>query len=214
LEQKITRLILVRHGETAWNLSGRHQGHLDSPLTARGQAQARALANRFAQEALDVLYTSDLGRAVATTQVISDRTGKPFRVDPRLRERNLGIFHGLTREEMKLRFPVEFQAYRKNPDYCIPDGESARARMKENIQCVEELADAHGGLRLLLVVHGGVLSNVLRHVLQIPLEQPRRYSLANGSINTFEIEDGKWRLETWGEVSHLGGLDSHDDLAI
>jgi 2,3-bisphosphoglycerate-dependent phosphoglycerate mutase len=214
LNQPITRLILARHGETAWNVAGRHQGHLDSPLTPRGEAQAHALAERFAKDGFDLFYSSDLGRAIATARIISDRTHIPFALDSRLRERNLGVFHGLTREEMRERFPAEFKAYRANPDYCIPGGQSARDCMNQNVACLAELAERHAGSRVLVIVHGGVLNSVMRHVLQIPLEQPRRYSLANGSVNTIQVCDGKWTLETWGEVSHLADRGVCDDLAI
>src|SRR5438477_4218649 len=88
-----TQIIIVRHGETTWNLEGRHQGHLDSPLTKRGVAQAEALAARLGNEEFAALYSSDLGRALATAEIIGTRCGKSVVIDARLRERNLGIFH-------------------------------------------------------------------------------------------------------------------------
>ena len=206
-----THLIIVRHGETVWNTEGRHQGHLDSELTEGGVQQAEALAHRLATEKFTALYSSDLGRALKTAQIIAP-SGHSVLIDPRLRERNLGIFHGLTKAQMRERYTKEFERYRSDPDYEIPQGESARARMLQNIECLDALARKHAGERIVIVGHGGLLHSVFRHVLQIPLEQPRRYSLANGSFNLISISGkGKWRIETWGDISHLRGLPLADD---
>ncbi len=102
-----TTLLVVRHGETQWNLEGRWQGHLDSDLTELGQRQARALAKHPAMETVDRVYSSDLGRALATAHEIAVRRGLGIHREPRLRERHLGIFQGLTRAEMTERFPEE-----------------------------------------------------------------------------------------------------------
>ena len=95
----ITEFIVVRHGETAWNAQGRIQGHLDSPLNEEGLAQALLVGDRLAREPFAHLYSSDLGRALQTAQPIADHSGRPARIDARLRERNLGVFQGLTGAE-------------------------------------------------------------------------------------------------------------------
>src|ERR1051325_10264843 len=92
----LTRLIVVRHGETVWNLEGKLQGQMDSPLTPSGLAQSRALAERFSRCPISALYSSDLGRARQTAESIAVRTGQEIRFDDRLRERHLGVFQGLT----------------------------------------------------------------------------------------------------------------------
>ena len=102
-----TQLIVVRHGETEWNIAGIRQGHLDSRLTARGMAQAKALAQRLARERFTALYSSDLGRAVQTAMSVADLTGHEVVTDARLRERHLGIFQGLNADEILRRFPEE-----------------------------------------------------------------------------------------------------------
>jgi probable phosphoglycerate mutase len=213
LEPSTTHLIIVRHGETVWNADGRHQGHLDSELTERGLQQARALAERLAGERFIALYSSDLGRALKTAQVIGAQSSHTVLIDPRLRERNLGIFHGLTKEEMRERFPKEFEHYRSDPGYAIPQGESAQARMAEHIECLRYLAQKHLGERTVIVGHGGLLNSAFRHVLELPLSGNRQYSLANGSFNVISISaNGKWQIETWGDVSHLRSLPTTDDL--
>jgi probable phosphoglycerate mutase len=208
----ITRVILIRHGETNWNLEGRMQGHRDSPLTDLGLAQARAVAACLATENIDALYSSDLQRAFLTARQIAEKTGHEIRVDPRLRERHLGIFQGLTREEMEARYPVECAAYRNGgPDYQVSGGQSARQHFQLSVSCLTELAGQHSGELLVIVTHGGVVASLLRHALGIPLETPRRFALYNGALNRFSVERGHWRLLGWGDTAHLRGLGTTDD---
>src|SRR5688572_8434684 len=91
-----THVIIVRHGETEWNIARIRQGHLDSKLTDKGLAQAKALAQRLARERFSAIYSSDLGRAVQTALAIADVSGHEIITDPRIRERHLGIFQGLS----------------------------------------------------------------------------------------------------------------------
>ena len=112
-----TQFIIVRHGQTQWNYRGVRQGHLDSDLTERGIAQAKALAIRLAREHFTRLYSSDLGRALRTAQIIAASTGHEIVTDARLRERHLGIFQGLSGDEIKARYPEEYRLHRSvGPD--------------------------------------------------------------------------------------------------
>lgn len=199
-----TRIILLRHGETVWNLEGRYQGHLDSPLTSAGEAQASALARRLATAKFSALYSSDLGRARQTAARIAELSGQEVRVEPRLRERCLGIFQNLLREELKVKFPDEYQQFKSGgPEHVIPQGESTRQAADRTNACLEELAARHAGETLVVVTHGGTVSALLRHVLGLPLDAPRRFDRTNASWNVFRVAGGKWFLETWGDVSHL-----------
>ncbi|MBT7741738.1 MAG: histidine phosphatase family protein, partial [Opitutae bacterium] len=123
----ITRITLVRHGETEWNVSGRWQGHADAPLTPHGEAQAKALGERLTNAKFHTCYTSDLGRTVHTSRLIGAPSALHFETDERLRERDLGIMQGLTTEEMLEQCPDIYESFRnKGPDYLIPKGESFR----------------------------------------------------------------------------------------
>ncbi|HIJ74156.1 MAG TPA: histidine phosphatase family protein [Candidatus Hydrogenedentes bacterium] len=207
-----TQVVVVRHGETEWNLEGRLQGHLDSPLTEKGVAQARALADRLEGQAFDVLYSSDLGRAYHTAEIIGNKIGVDVTTDKRLRERHLGIFQGRTWREIEETSPDEYALYMgSGPDYVIPEGESARQRFDRTIACLEDVACSHPGATVLVVAHGGVLNGLFRHTLGIPLEASRRFKLWNAGINTFYYEDGAWTLGTWGDVGHLPLGDTLDD---
>lgn len=205
-------LIVIRHGETVWNTEGRIQGHLDSPLSENGIAQAIAIGRRLAGESLDALYTSDLGRAYSTARHIARHAGGAVRVESRLRERNLGILQALTRHEADAIYPEIYKRYMdRDPEYVIPGGESARQCFDRTISCFKELASIHPGQRILLVTHGGVLGNLYRHVVGIPLNAPRDYTVFNASLNVFRYRNGRWVLEVWGDVAHIEKDTTLDD---
>ena len=206
-----TQVIIVRHGETEWNIANIRQGHLDSPLTGEGIAQARALAQRLLRERFSALYSSDLGRAMQTAQIIAEATGHEIVADPRLRERHLGIFQGLRSDEMKEKYPEEYRLHRTlGPDYVIPAGESVRQQVARNLAYLNEIAAKHPGETIVVITHGGVLSGLFRHTFSIPFEAPRRFEFTNAGLNVFLYEEGSWFLQTWGDLSHLANGASND----
>jgi probable phosphoglycerate mutase len=212
-----TQVIIVRHGQTEWNIANIRQGHLDSALTQEGIAQAKALARRLMREKFSALYSSDLGRAVQTAQIISDATGHEIVTDPRLRERHLGIFQGLIGDEIRERYPEEYRLHRSvGPDYVIPGGESVRQQVARNLSYLNEIAVKHLGETIVVITHGGVLSGLFRHTFSIPFEAPRRFEFTNAGLNVFVYEDGNWFLQTWGDLSHLdnGPTSDSDDANL
>ncbi len=199
-----THLIAIRHGETEWNGQGRFQGHLNSMLNKAGLAQAEALGEYLAREHFDLLLSSDLGRALQTAQAIATRTGHEIVVEPRLRERRMGIFQGLTPAEVQARYPEDYARFRtRDPDYVIPDGESTRQFFERSVACFSDLAGRHAGLILAAVTHGGVLAMLYRHARAMPLDALRDFPLHNTGINRFRHRLGAWELQSWGEVGHL-----------
>ena len=209
-----TEIILIRHGETLWNIEGRWQGHDDSPLTETGIKQAEAVARRLSGLPFSALYSSDLGRAVKTAGIIANTTGHEIICEKRLRERNVGIFQGLTLMEMKERFPEAFKKYHENdPDFVIPQGESMKHRLAVNVDCLNEIAENNLGKRVVVVTHGGVLNGMFKYVLRIPPEANRRYKIRNTALNSFIYGENGWILQTWGDISHFhpnGLLDEVD----
>ena len=211
-ESKATELIVIRHGETEWNRAGKQQGQLDTNLSELGRAQAQALADALAGEHFDALYGSDLGRAMQTARAIAPRVNLEIAPDPRLRERHLGIMQGMTLAEFRREHPRGYACFcGDDPDYGLPDGESIRQRHDRSVACAEELAARHTGRRLLIVTHGGVLDSFLRRAVGLDLAAPRRFSLYNASVNTFNITDGQWRLGRWGDTHHLRQIGTKDD---
>lgn len=201
-----TPVLLIRHGETVWNGEGRIQGHLDSALSATGRAQAVALGEQLADEGIDVLASSDLGRALATAAAIAATTDLEVVVDSRLRERSFGTLEGRTWPEIAQAFPDDYaHLSRRDPAHRPPGGESAIEFRARVFECVTELALAAPGACLAAVVHGGVLSMFYRHARGLGLDAPRDYTLANASINRFALTVDGWVLESWAEVGHLRG---------
>jgi 2,3-bisphosphoglycerate-dependent phosphoglycerate mutase len=209
-----TQFIIVRHGQTQWNYRGIRQGHLDSDLTARGIAQAKALGIRLAREHFTTLYSSDLGRAVHTARIIAASTGHEIVTDAQLRERHLGIFQGLDGDQIRAKYPEEHRLHRTvGPDYVIPEGESVRQQVARNVAYLTQIAPNHLGETIVVVTHGGVLSGLFRHTFSIPFDAPRRFEFTNAGLNVFNYEKGNWFLQTWGDTSHLcevGTIDGDD----
>jgi probable phosphoglycerate mutase len=199
----ITKIFLIRHGETLWNSEQRIQGHIDSQLNPTGFAQAQALAQRLQSQNFAALYSSDLARAYQTAQCLAQTTGLSIEIDQRLRERNLGCFQGLTHSEVQQQFPQEYHRYKTfDPDYIIPNGESFRQFRQRCINCLEELVQKHLGEHILVVSHGGVLVSAFKHILNLPDHMPRRFEIFNISLNVLSYQANNWKLETWGDVSH------------
>jgi probable phosphoglycerate mutase len=201
-------IILIRHGETAWNAERRLQGHLDIPLNAEGERQAKLLAEALAPESIDLVAASDLQRARQTAQAVATTRSLPVHIAPGLRERCYGGFEGLLYSEIEHRFPAEFAAWQaRDIDGVLPNGknrgESFRDFYTRSTDAILALAAAHPGRTLALVAHGGVLECAYRMALGLPLETPRDFKVFNASINRFRIEDGKLVLQSWGEVAHL-----------
>lgn len=199
-----TRLVVVRHGETHWNVASRIQGHADSPLTAAGEAQAAAIAARLATERFDRLVSSDLGRALATARAIAARTGHAVVADARLRERNYGVAEGLTYGEIGVHYPEVFSRVRDtDPDYVVPGGESRRQLFERVRDAFGSLAREHDGMRVVVVCHGGVLAALYRQVHAIPVGAPQAIPIPNASYNALVFESGAWTEQAWADTAHL-----------
>jgi 2,3-bisphosphoglycerate-dependent phosphoglycerate mutase len=199
----MTRLTLIRHGETEWNLEKRLMGQSDSPLSAWGERQVDLVARRLSDIGFDVLYSSDLGRAAATAAAISSACGAPVVYRRDLRERALGVFQGLNWEEAVASFPRESELFHSDPDFCVPEGESRRDFSLRALGFLNFVSGSHEGQTVGAVTHGGFLDMAFRHVLGLDLMAPRSARLMNASLNVLDFENGRWILRTWGDISHL-----------
>jgi len=198
------KLIAVRHGETEWNVELREMGHLDSPLTPIGIQQAQALGHRLKNLGFDALYSSDLGRAVKTAEIIGRICDKPVQLNSSLRERHMGVFQGLTREEINEKYPEEMATYERIGFLdLIPGGETAQERTDRSVRSLTEIASRHPNQTIVVVTHGGFLTGFLGFVLGIPFSNGRRYRKENAGFNAFEYLEPNWYLQTWNDISHL-----------
>jgi broad specificity phosphatase PhoE len=153
------RLLLVRHGQSTWNATRRWQGHADPPLSRLGREQARAAAQALAGEIIDVLYASDLRRALETARIVGEPHGLLPRSDPRLRELDLGAWGGLTRAEITARWPELLARFDRGEPDARPLGGETRAELTRRVvSALDELAARHAGARVAIVAHGGVLA--------------------------------------------------------
>jgi probable phosphoglycerate mutase len=209
-----TELFVIRHGQTLWNQQRRLQGQEDSALTSEGLKQAESLAERLSSIKFDVIYASDLGRTMLTARIVSAKLdGQQLYPDTRLRERNFGIFHGLNWEEIMKRFPEEGRMEKENnAEYVIPEGESRQQVLERSILFLEDILLKHQGKRILAITHGGIISSLVRHVLNIPINFPRRFYLPNAALNIFEYNGREWFIKTLGDVSFLDWEELSDGI--
>ena len=200
----MTRFIVVRHGQTRWNVEMRVQGQEDSPLTEEGLQQAEAVAQRLSKERFDVLVCSDLGRALQTAAPIARLCGLAIVKDSRLRERNFGEGEGLLYDESDRRWPDAFSRTREtDPDAVIPGGETRRQFHDRVHHAFEALVREYAGKRVAVVTHGGVLAALYRMVHSIPVGRPHKIAISNAAYNAIAFSADAWSVETWDDVSHL-----------
>jgi len=205
-----TRICLVRHGETAWNAERRIQGQIDIALNATGLRQAAAAGHWLKTAGIVALYSSDLKRAWTTAQAIGEALSLLPSAVPQMRERRYGVFEGLTYADARARYPDGYAAFEgRNATYDFENGESLRDMYARVTGKLQELAAAHPGQNIAVVLHGGVLDIVNRFVRGNPLEAPRDFLIPNAGLNWIAAVDGRWSIETWGETAHLepGALD-------
>lgn len=217
MSDHITRILAIRHGETAWNQDGRIQGHIDIPLNDTGRWQAQRMAEAVAEEGVDVLYTSDLTRAFETAGAIADVTGLPLTAEPGLRERRFGRFEGMTQVEVAARWPEDGRRWRaRDPAYAPEGGETLLDFYERCVQTATRLASQHPGKTVALIAHGGVLDCFYRAANRVALDVPRTWVISNASINRLLYSPEGFSLLSWADVRHLehGGLDESTDGAL
>lgn len=209
------RIILVRHGETAWNAEGRLQGHLDIPLAESGRQQAACLASRLADQPITRAVVSTLSRARQTAEIALGTRASLLAFDPGLRELNHGAWEGLKITEVAERFSESSRAWRETPHLARPDGGETLQEVLERAWPV--LARGCKGLQaedtLLVVTHDIVVRVILARVLGLPHSQVWRFRLAPTSVTLLEgagpdalsvlrVNDASHLYPLFGEVVH------------
>lgn len=200
----MTRLLLVRHAQTAWNVAHRYQGQVDIPLDACGHRQAARLAERLAREVIDAVYTSDLARTRQTAAPLLAQCDLEARRDGRLRELNYGAWEGLTVDEILARYPEQWRIYRtEGKRDIIQDGESLADGSARIAAVFDEIVADHAGETVLVVSHGGTLRIALCHLLGLPTEREHIFHFDNTSISDVRITQQGPRIKTLNEHVHL-----------
>jgi 2,3-bisphosphoglycerate-dependent phosphoglycerate mutase len=200
-----TRIIAVRHGETAWNVDSRIQGQLDIGLNDTGHWQAKRVGEALASEEITAVYTSDLGRAHQTAEHIAEVTGVPVVADEGLRERSFGMFEGKTFDEIHSTWPDHAHNWRKRiPEWEPPEGGESLIQLRERVtRTMQELASRHPGELIVVVAHGGVLDTLYRVATGQEVNSPRTWELPNGAINRLLWTPEGFTLVGWSDTQHL-----------
>jgi probable phosphoglycerate mutase len=191
------QVVLLRHGRTEWNATGRFQGQLDAPLDVVGKAQADAAAVAVAPMQPDGLVSSDLSRAMDTAAVVSAECGLVVEVDARLREINLGDWQGLTRTEARSRFAEEYARWQTGEDARRGGGETYA---EVGARCVASINDwldrLGGGSTLVAVTHGSAARATIGTLLGMhPDTWWRLAPLSNCRWSLLADIGRGWRLE-------------------
>ena len=199
-----TRIILVRHGETDWNATGRIQGHNDTPLNAVGRRQARQVARRLAREPVRALYASDLARAFETATIIGESLGLTVVTSPQLRERHYGAWEGLTAAEIQDRYPELYAQWRtRSTDFAPPQGETISQLLTRGLVELQMIARRHTGEMVVVVIHGGLCYVLISHILGSVDGDRREFSFGNASMHTLEVIGDRWSVISMNEIAHL-----------
>jgi len=200
---KETEIILIRHGETEWNSQKRMQGHSNSDLSEVGMGQIQALGELMKNVSFDHIYSSDSLRTRQTAEAITQYSGHTLQFDQRIREKNLGVFEGLTSTEAKERHPEIYRLFKTaGANYVIDEGESTQQLLERALEFIEEIRLRHPKERVVMVTHGGVVRVLMKHALGLSIDAPTRFIIKNTGIFGL-IWNENWLVTQMGVVSHL-----------
>jgi len=184
----MTTLVLIRHGQTDWNVEGRWQGQADPSLNEYGRQQARRLAEEQLVLGLDALYSSDLRRATQTAEFISDALGLSIVPEPRLREINLGVWQGVLSDEIQAQYPHEFQRWHETPlAVKPPGGEDIPTLAARVLKATNEIIARHPEQRVAIVAHEFPIAVIICRSMDLGLEHLRSIIPATGTAKEVTV---------------------------
>jgi broad specificity phosphatase PhoE len=206
IESPAIKILLVRHGETSWNLEGRFQGRSDVPLNEKGKDQANALARALKGESLTAIYCSPLVRAKETACLIrAFHPSVPLYEEEGLMEMDLGEFEGIEGPRWAAQYAEFRAAWKENPGSVrMPGGESLHEVQARAVSALERIADAYPPeTTLLLCSHNFVILTILCHALKIPLDRFRELRQGTAALNVLYKQGERLRAEVVNDRSHL-----------
>jgi probable phosphoglycerate mutase len=214
----VTKLYLVRHGQSAGNAEGRFGGHSATPLSELGKMQAEITAQALAKERIDVIYSSDLFRAVETAQPLAEVLGLKITKTSAFRERNIGVLEGLTFDESKEEFPRDYYALvNRHVHHVITKGESYRHLLRRATGALREILRIHRGERVVIFSHTGAICFLTLHLLGAINRSTRQTPwlvTSNCGINRFEIRGrNNVRVLALNDTRHLMQITGNDSFA-
>jgi len=201
------RLLLLRHGETAWNRERRYQGWTDTPLSAEGLVQAEAAARELKEHAFAAVYASPLQRARDTAAAIAAPHGLQVQTDPAFKELGFGQWEGRTLDEARAGFPTIYDGWAKTPHLFSPPGGESLAQARERVLAgLERLRTGHPDEIVCLVAHGIPVRILILEVLGLPLERIWSLHSAPTGISELEFRDDWTALHRMNTLVHLDAV--------
>ncbi len=184
----MTRLYMVRHGETEWNKASKIQGGTDTELSGYGLEQAKKLARSLADEAIDVIYTSSLQRASKTAEIIAYSRSCGILESDEYHEIRLGPWEGMTLDEIQEKYGEHLTAYREDPaNFRLPGAETFEQLTGRTYNAVLEIVKKHSGSNILLVSHGTTIKAAIIKILGIDINHYNKFKIDNASISIIEF---------------------------
>lgn len=203
----MTRIILVRHGQTEWNREERFRGRVDIDLDETGVRQAQAAAEKIARWDVAAIYSSPLKRAMATAQIIASRLGLPVEPLDGINDMDFGIWQGLSIEEARRRYRELFDLWRYSPQRLeIPDGETLEDVQRRAVATIDDLVARHQNETVALVSHRVVCKVLLCHLLGLDNSHFWQIAQDTTAINLFELWEGWSSLRLLNDTCHLRNL--------
>jgi broad specificity phosphatase PhoE len=198
-----TRFIMVRHGQTDWNLGDRFRGRAEIPLNDSGIDQVRRVAARLAAEPIDAVYASPLARTLRTAELIAG-SRVPIFPEPALMDIDYGSWQGLTKDEASQRDPELFSLWLRAPERVrFPGGERLADVRDRATRAIEGWAPQYDGRSVLLITHDIVAKLIFCALLGLEVSAFRHFEQDNAAINRFEVRDEMYVIKTVNETSHL-----------
>ena len=201
----VTTLYIVRHCQSAGNLSGRFQGRFDAPVSETGEKQLELLSLRFRNETLDAIYSSPLIRAYKTAEAINKFHGLSIQKDNGLLEIDVGEIENQLLTEIGIKYPELAHNWDFSPDLCVFPGGETMVQVYERInRTIDQIIADNPGKRVAISTHGGVIRNLYARVQYGSIEGLRKSVVfGNTSVSVLEAEDGKLTWKTINDQSHL-----------
>lgn len=199
-----TRVYLIRHGETIWNLEGRFQGHTDIELSNKGFWQAKLISRRLQNAPLSAVYSSTLNRAYLTAKIIAGYHNLPVIKVPQLIEMCYGDWEGKMLSEINKKYGEQFPRWLNNPTlFQIPQGETIQSLQKRAVEAVNRIVEKHPREHVVVVAHGITIRTILSSVLNLPLTQISRFRQDNAALNIVEYSKDNGIIVVLNDTSHL-----------
>lgn len=201
----MTKLYLIRHGETEWNIQNRYQGNTDIPLSFVGKMQAQAIANRMKNFEIDAIYSSDLSRAYDTAQYIAKEKNIDVQIIPQLKEINFGEWEGFTISELEKIYGDDYKRFFLEPHKYPFPGEGTMEAVQMRIKkALDRITSYNENSKIMIVSHGGILKVLIMSLLNIDLSFYKSFWLGNTSLSIIDKKDSdKWVLSLLNDRCHL-----------